>query len=331
MIYLFDKCYLALAHEVAEESTHVWIGDFQLSDNSFFKEAFNTYKKFDKITEAKIDTLFSDIHNNVDDKVLILCDVDNFLKIYGFFFGSILSVDGLNELYKFDRLKENYGISQNTVAKVKSKSLITEELPEYTFKPKKVSKFAQSVKEVRIELALINGFNDPEMFEYCVQRSTAIYKSSASYTSQFIESLLPALIKDFSVYNLTVDGYIEKFAEEYKSKSYLPNKNDKLHELIDFDVVEHVNNVINDGWMTNDELTELWDSYFDKPKEQFIREILLNPKYSKTYSLVYPNISNFDSINPILWNKAFQESENLNWLEKFKLNYGTDNQTNGTV
>lgn len=320
-----------MAHEATEDSTHVWVGDFPVSDNSFFEEAFNTYKKFDKITESKIDTLFNDIHNNVNSKVLILCDVDNFLKIYGFFFGSVLSAEGLNELYKYDRLKENYGISQNTTAKVRTKNLIKLELPEYTFKPKKTSKFAQSVKELRIELALINGLSDEVMFDYCVERATQIYKSSASYTASFIETLLPALIKDFSVYNLTVDGFVEQFAEEYKSKSYLPNKNDKLHELIDFDVVDHVNNVINEGWMTNQELTDLWSDYFDKPKEQFVREVLLNPKYSKSYSLVFPNISNFDSINPILWNKVFKESDNTEWLEKFKLNYGTDNQTDGTV
>jgi hypothetical protein len=331
MIYLFDKCYLALAHEAQENSTHVWIGDFQVSDSSFFEESFNIYKKLDKITESKIDTLFADIQNNVDGKVLILCDVDNFLKIYGFFFGALLSNDGLNELYVYDRLKENYGISDTTNAKVKSKSLIKSELPENTFKVKKVSKFAQTVTNIRIELALINSFTDESLLQYCVDRITQMYKGSTNYSQQYVESLLPALIKDFSVYNLTVDGFIEQFAEEYKQKTYLLNKEDKLHEVINFDIVEHANSVVNTGHLSNDELRTLWESYLDKPKEQFVREFILNPVFARSYKLVFPNISNFDSVNPILWNKAFQEHDNVEWLEKFKLNYGTDNQTDRTV
>ena len=49
------------------------------------------------------------------------------------------------------------------------------------------------------------------------------------------------------------------------------------------------------------------------------------------FQLLFPNLSNFDSVNPILWNKIFENCNDSQWLSNFELNNGTDNQTDGTV
>jgi hypothetical protein len=66
-------------------------------------------------------------------------------------------------------------------------------------------------------------------------------------------------------------------------------------------------------------------------KEEYVEKYLIDAEQAIKFQLVFPNISNFDSINPILWNKILENRDDSSWLSKFEVNYGTDNQTDGTL
>jgi hypothetical protein len=52
---------------------------------------------------------------------------------------------------------------------------------------------------------------------------------------------------------------------------------------------------------------------------------MLDPAKAIKLQLVFPNLSNFDSINPILWNQILKNKNNTLWLNEFKVKNGTYN------
>jgi hypothetical protein len=70
----------------------------------------------------------------------------------------------------------------------------------------------------------------------------------------------------------------------------------------------------------------MWDQDANISKQKFVETYLLNKEFASGNQLLFPNYSNFDSINPIFWNTILHK--NTAWLDKYKVKNGTYNQTN---
>ena len=57
--------------------------------------------------------------------------------------------------------------------------------------------------------------------------------------------------------------------------------------------------------LTEEEYNTIWAEAYSKSTEEYVRDVIINPKFPVKMELLFPNISNFDSINPIFWNKIF--------------------------
>jgi hypothetical protein len=77
-----------------------------------------------------------------------------------------------------------------------------------------------------------------------------------------------------------------------------------------------------------EEYQDILDSVLTMTKREFIETRMLDPKIAIKFQLLFPNLSNFDSVNPIFWNAILQNQDNKSWLKKYKVTHGTDNQTN---
>ena len=341
MIFLFDKCFLSTTNHIVEDAKHVWIGKKEPAEHEY-EPAFDVYKMVESITPAKIDTLFKDIHANLSDsKVIIYCDVDTYQLIYSFYFGALLSEEGLREMYKLDRLKENYNIGTSVfgIHSVGSRDIKFVTLPETLTVSTKKSKFALTVSDYRIELALANGLSgDSDMMTWCIDRAVKIYKGSPGFTEQFVEQFLPALLqdKDYTLENLTSDTFLQEYLSKFKFNEYVPaaiHTNEiSVDFLVGFDHVNHMVNVINDNNMTQEDIASWWEVWSTLDKNGIMNFLLVDDiSNSEKYQLAFPNMSNFDTINPILWNTIIKNRDDATWLKLFKVNYGTNNQTDGTV
>ena len=80
-----------------------------------------------------------------------------------------------------------------------------------------------------------------------------------------------------------------------------------------------------------EEYQDILDDVLTMTKSEFIENYLLNAELAIQFQLLFPNYSNFDSVNPIFWNTILKNQNNTAWLNKYKVKNGTYNQTHGTV
>jgi hypothetical protein len=129
--------------------------------------------------------------------------------------------------------------------------------------------------------------------------------------------------EQFTISNLTNEAFLESFVSEFELNEIVPNKIvDQIKTIFDFDYLEHYFTVINN----TPDWEQLWEDSLELSKEEYVRTYLLNPAFAKDNQLLFPNLSNFDSINPIFWNTILRK--NTAWLDKYKVKNGTYNQTN---
>lgn len=335
MIYLFDNCYLSTTNQIVETCKHIWIGSHSKLDDPFLNKTYDIYKTYKTITNKQLDSLFSDIHTNLSDtKVILYCDIKYFQFVYSAFFGSFLSEEGVRQLYSYDKTKENYGIGSKlygmavTGFKRTNAIVLPDELTLATpisFKP----------EAYRLEIAYSNYVAGNEQYKnYCIDRVCDMYDGSAGVFSRYIEQNLPAVLQDseYTMANILDDNFISAIVAQYSTDKILPTDIlPLLKEKFDYDHYTHFGNVINNNNLTVEEQQEINDDVFTLSKPQYVEKYLIEPEQAIKFQLVFPNLSNFDSINPILWNKILENRNDIEWLSKFEVIDGTDNQTDGTV
>jgi hypothetical protein len=236
-------------------------------------------------------------------------------------------------MFAFDVTKENFGLGSSIYGLfvTGNRTVIKTELTLDQSKPKTFSKFSPTVTEYRLELAFANALlGDANAMEYCVDRATQMWDGTPGFRAKYAEQTLPALLTDeqYTIENLSNPEFIEQFIDSFEVDEFLPNKVlPKVKEVFDFDYLDHYFNVVNENDFTEEQYIELWAPTATMTKREFIAEYLLNPNIPARLELLFPSISNFDSLNPIFWNEVFRHYNNTSWLSK----YGTNNQTNGTV
>ena len=335
MIYLFDNCYLSTTNQIVETCKHVWIGEHQKLDDPFLNKTYDIYKTYDSITTQELTALFNDIHKNFSDtKVVLYCDLSHYQLVYSSFFGSFMSEEGLRELYNYDRIKENYNIGSKLygLGVTGFKNVENVSLPEHldvaaptTFSP----------ENIRIEIAFANYVaGNIEYKQYCIERVCELYKGSPGHFSAYVEQNIPAMLDDldYNMANILSDKYIKSIVDKYQTDEVLPrNILPLLQEHFGYDHFEHFSNIINNNNIDKDEQNRLSADVCSLSKEEYVEKYLINAEQAIKFQLIFPNISNFDSINPILWNKILENRNDYSWLSKFEVNYGTNNQTDRTV
>lgn len=333
MIFLFDNCYLSTTNNIVETCKHVWIGTHEKLDDPYLNKTYDIYKTYKTITSTQLNTLFNNIHDNLSsEKVVIYCDVKYFQVVYSSFFGSILSKDALLELYKYDRLKENYGIGSKVygMAVTGFKNVNKVELPE-ELTISNPTTFKSS--DYRIELAFANYVaGDESKKDYCVSKICQMYDGTPGFWAKYVEQNLPAVIDEYTMANLLDDAYLKSIVDQYDYNELVPNEVlNVVKEEFGFDYLHHFFNVINENNLTEEEYLEYWQPVSTMTKEEFVETRLMNTSIPIKFHLLFPNLSNFDSVNPIFWNKIFENCNDSQWLSTFEVNNGTDNQTDGTV
>jgi hypothetical protein len=335
MIYLFDNCYLSTPNQIVETCKHVWIGDHEKLDDPNISRTYDIYRTYKTITSSQLNTLLNNIHENLSsEKVIIYCDVKYFQFVYSSFFGAMLSEEGLRELYKYDRLKENYGIGSKVygMAVTGFKSVNKLELPEELLISTPTT-FTNS--NHRIELAFANYVaGDETKKEYCVSRICQMYDGTPGFWVKYVEQNIPAFINDvdYTMQNLLNPEYLQNIVNQYDHDELVPNNIlEAVKKEFGFDYLDHFFNVINENNLNKETYLEYWEPVSTMTKEEFVETRLMNTSIPIKFNLLFPNLSNFDSVNPILWNKIFEKCNDVEWLSKFELNDGTDNQTDGTV
>jgi hypothetical protein len=157
-----------------------------------------------------------------------------------------------------------------------------------------------------------------------VDRATEMYDGSPGFWSKDAEQNLPALLSDeeFTIANLTNEEFIDSFVSQFNVDTIIANNIlPILQEKFGFDFMTHYFTVINDC----PEYEEFWEHLSGLNKQDFIKNYMLDPVKAIKLQLVFPNFSNFDSINPIFWNKILQNNTNTSWLNKYKVKNGTYN------
>jgi hypothetical protein len=327
MIYLFDNCYLSTTNHIVENAKHIWIGNFP----NIEKQSFDIYKTYTDITPKKLDDLFEDIHTKFsDEKMIIYCDIEYFQYVYSIFFNGFLSKPAVFEMYSYDKLKENFGLGNMNyglgVTGFREINLV--KLPEDLDWPKGFSSFSANLQNQRIELEFANAIqDDTDALKFCVDRIDQMYDGSPGFWVKYAEQTLPGIMSDeeYTIENLLDSEYTETYLDQFKFDEYIPNKivpiiNDKFG----YDYHKHFFTVVN-----NNENYDLFlQSILSMTKKEFIEKRILNPKIAIDYNLIFPNLSNFDSVNPIFWNAILTNQDNTEWLKKYKVTHGTDNKTN---
>jgi hypothetical protein len=243
------------------------------------------------------------------------------MYVYSYFFNGVLEESAVKELYSFDRLKENYRIGTFAIRDVEFV-----DLPKTLKGTDTASIFSSLLTTTRIEIAFANAMRGNEdALQFCVDRATEMYDGSPGFWSKDAEQNLPALLTDsqFTISNLTNNEFIDSFVEQFEIDEVFPNKIvDKIKEHFDFDYLEHYFTVMNN----TTEWKPMWDQDANISKQKFVETYLLNKEFASGNQLLFPNYSNFDSINPIFWNTILHK--NTAWLDKYKVKNGTYNQTN---
>ena len=276
---------------------------------------------YEEIDDEQLDELFNEIHQEHSDiKTVIYCDTKNFMYVYSYFFNGILETNAVKELYSFDRLKENYRLGTFATRDVEFV-----DLPKTLKGTDTASTFSSLLTETRIEIAFVNSVRGNEdAFNFCVDRATKIYDGSPGFWEKDAEQNLPALLTDeeFTIENLTNQEFIDSFVSQFNVDDVIANNIlPILQEKFGFDFMTHYFTVINDC----PEYEEFWSDLSGLNKEDFIKNYMLDPVKAIKLQLVFPNFSNFDSINPIFWNKILQSTTNTSWLNKYKVKNGTYN------
>lgn len=335
MIYLFDNCYLSTVNTVVEKSKQVWVGDFNYDSDVNISHSFDILKTYKTITATELDKLFGLIHKDYSDtKVVIYADQEYFSFIYYFFFRAFMSKEGVDSMYEYDMKKENYGLGSSVYGLYVTgkKEVFRIELTPEGKKPRSFSKFAAKVKDIRVEIAFANGLlGNEELKQYCYDRCSLIWKGLPAFRSKYAEQTLPALLSDeeYTIENLTNPEFIKSFVKTFTEDDYMPKvKLEKVKQLFGFDYVVHFFSVVNDNNLTEEQCYELWAKAAGfATKRELIEGFLLNMDIQEKIELSFPSISDFNSVNPILWNDIIRHRNDTSWLAK----YGTNNQTDGTV
>jgi hypothetical protein len=330
MIYLFDNCYLSTTNNIVENAKHIWIGNFPNIDEN----AFDVYKKYNDITLKKLDELFADIHTNfLDKKIIIYCDIEYFQYVYSIFFNGILKKSAVLEMYSYDRLKENFGLGNMNygLAVTGNRNINFIQLPEELNWVKGSSSFSTSLTNQRVELEFANAIQgDSDSMKFCVARIDQMYDGSPGFWVKYAEQTLPGIMseEEFTINNLLNTEYIESYLDQFKVDEFIPNTIVPIiKEKFGYDYHKHFFSVVNN----TEEYQDILNSVLTMTKTEFIETHLLDPKIAINFQLLFPNLSNFDSVNPIFWNAILTNQDNTVWLSKYKVTHGTDNQTNGTV
>lgn len=323
MIYLFDNCYLSTTNSIVEKAKQIWIGSHpKLDQDPMLNLTYDILHSYKEITDDQLETLFNEIHQDYSSiKTVIYCDVKNFMYVYSYFFNGILEDSAVKELYSFDRLKENYRLGVFATRDVEFV-----DLPKTLKGTDTASTFSSLLTTTRIEIAFANAMRGNEdALQFCVDRAVEMYDGSPGFWSKDAEQNLPALLNDsqFTISNLTNDEFINSFVTQFEIDEVFPNKIvAKIKEHFNFDYLEHYFTVMNN----TPDWKPLWDQDANISKQKFVENYLLNKEFASGNQLLFPNYSNFDSINPIFWNTILHK--NTAWLDKYKVKNGTYNQTN---
>ena len=323
MIYLFDNCYLSTTNSIVEKAKQIWIGSHPKLDlDPMLNLTYDILHSYKEIDDDQLEDLFNEIHEDYSDiKTVIYCDVENFMYVYSYFFNGILEESAVKELYSFDRLKENYKIGVFATRDVEFV-----DLPENLEGTDTASIFSSLLTTTRIEIAFANAMRGNEdALQFCVDRAVEMYDGSPGFWSKDAEQNLPALLTDaqFTISNLTNDAFIESSVAQFELDELVPNKIvNQIKTIFGFDYLNHYFTVMNN----TPEWEHLWEDSLELSKEEYVRTYLLNPAFANDNQLLFPNLSNFDSINPIFWNNILHK--NTAWLDKYKVKNGTYNQTN---
>jgi hypothetical protein len=283
---------------------------------------YDVLHSYEEIDDEQLDELFNEIHQeHSNTKTVIYCDTKNFMYVYSYFFNGVLEESAVKELYSFDRIKENYRLGTFATRDVEFV-----DLPKTLKGTDTASTFSSTLTTTRIEIAFASVLRgNTEALEFCVDRAVDMYDGSPGLWSKDVEQNLPALMTDdqFTISNLTNEEFLESFVSEFELNEIVPNKIvDQIKTIFDFDYLEHYFTVMNN----TPDWEQLWEDSLELSKEEYVRTYLLNPAFAKDNQLLFPNLSNFDSINPIFWNTIFRK--NTAWLDKYKVKNGTYNQTN---
>ena len=283
---------------------------------------YDILHSYEEIDDEQLDELFNEIHQEHSDvKTVIYCDINNFMYVYSYFFNGILETNAVKELYSFDRLKENYRIGTFV-----NRDVEFVDLPKTLKGTDTSSTFSSTLTTTRIEIAFANAMRgNSDALEFCVDRATEMYDGSPGFWSKDAEQNLPALLTDaeFTISNLTNDEFLESIVSEFELNELVPNKIvDQIKTMFGFDYLNHYFTVMNN----TAEWEQLWEDSLELSKEEYVRTYLLNSNFAKDNQLLFPNLSNFDSVNPIFWNNILRK--NTAWLDKYKVKNGTYNQTN---
>lgn len=331
MIYLFDNCYLSTTNNIVETAKQVWIGNFPTMD----EKSFDIYKTYSTITLTELDELFEDIHSKYStDKTIIYCDIDSFQYVYSAFYNGILSKSAVLDMYSYDRLKENYGLGSNNYGMQVTgiRKINTVELPEELNWVSDKSEFAASLEHTRVEVEFANAIQgDSDAMNFCVYRVNEMYDGSPGFWLKFAEQTLPAIMSDeeYTIENITNKEYLTTFLSQFDINELIPvgDIHDKVKEVYGYDYGKHFFSVVNNTQNYDD----IVNFITGLTKQELVEQYILNPEFAASHQLVFPNLSNFDSVNPIFWNAILQNKDNTAWLNKYKVTHGTDNQTHGTL
>ena len=323
MIYLFDNCYLSTTNSIVEKAKQIWIGSHPKLDlDPMLNLTYDILHSYKEIDDDQLEDLFNEIHeDHSTTKTIIYCDTKNFMYVYSYFFNGILEESAVKELYSFDRLKENYRLGTFATRDVEFV-----DLPKTLKGTDTASIFSSLLTTTRIEIAFANAMRGNEdALQFCINRAVEMYDGSPGFWSKDAEQNLPALLTDaqFTISNLTNDAFIESSVAQFELDELVPNKIvNQIKTIFGFDYLKHYFTVMNN----TPEWESLWEDSLELSKEEYVRTYLLNPNFAKTNQLLFPNLSNFDSINPIFWNNILHK--NTAWLDKYKVKNGTYNQTN---
>jgi len=322
MIYLFDNCYLSTTNSIVETCKQVWIGTHPKIQDPMIALTYDILHTYEELDDEQLDELFNEIHQEHSDvKTVIYCDTKTFMYVYSYFFNGVLEESAVKELYSFDRLKENYRLGTFAVRDVEFV-----DLPKTLKGTDTASTFSSLLTTTRIEIAFANAMRGNEdALHFCVDRATEMYDGSPGFWSKDAEQNLPALLTDdqFTIANLTNDEFLESFISQFEIDEVFPNKIvEKIKQVFDFDYLEHYFTVMNN----TPDWKPMWDQDANISKQQFVENYLLNKEFASGNQLLFPNYSNFDSVNPIFWNTILRK--NITWLDKYKVKNGTYNQTN---
>ena len=327
MIYLFDNCYLSTTNSILEKSKQVWIGTHPKIEDPMLNLTYDILHSYEEIDDEHLDELFNEIHQeHSDTKTVIYCDTNNFMYVYSYFFNGVLETTAVKELYSFDRLKENYRIGTFT-----NRDVEFVELPKTLKTTDTASVFSSTLTYTRVEIAFANLVRgDEDALDFCTTRVNEMYDGSPGFWVKYAEQSLPAIMSDseFTIEHLTSDAYREEYLDQFKVDEFLPNTVVSIvKDKFGFDYHKHFFTIVNNS----EEYQDILDPVLTMTKTEFIRTRLLNPEIAIQFQLLFPNYSNFDSVNPIFWNTILKNQNNTAWLNKYKVKNGTYNQTHGTV